>query len=134
MASSSQVIDNVVEAVVEKKTKKGKTAKVESVASTSTVVSTEDQMASLVDQLSLLVKRVEVIEAELQDMKKQATTSPKETTKPKKEEKEKKTRAPTAYNNFMKEKMLELKESHPGLSNIERMKMAAEAWSESKKS
>jgi YABBY protein len=135
MASSSQVVDTVVEPVVEKKTKKGKTAKVDTVkvdtgASTSAVVSTEDQMASLVNQLSLLMKRVETLEGELQEMK----GTQKDVPKPKKEEKEKKTRAPTAYNLFMKEKMLELKESHPTLTNIERMKMAAEAWSESKKS
>jgi YABBY protein len=131
MASTSQVVDTVVE----KKVKKGKAAKVDTVkedvvASTSAVVSTEDQMANLVNQLSLLMKRVEVLESELHEAK----GSQKDASKPKKEEKEKKTRAPTAYNLFMKEKMLELKESHPSLTNIERMKMAAEAWSESKKS
>lgn len=50
-----------------------------------------------------------------------------------KEVKEKKTREPTAYNIFMKNKLTELKESHKDLSNIERMKLAAEAWTESKK-
>jgi hypothetical protein len=44
----------------------------------------------------------------------------------------KKKREPTAYNIFMKTKLIELKESHPSLSNIERMKMAAEAWDTSK--
>lgn len=135
MASTSQVVDTVV---VEKKVKKGKAAKVDTVkvdagASTSAVVSTEDQMANLanlVNQLALLMKRVETLESEFQEVK----GSQKDASKPKKEEKEKKTRAPTAYNLFMKEKMLELKESHPSLTNIERMKMAAEAWSESKKS
>ena len=133
MASSS-VVDNVVEAVVEKKTKKGKTVKNDAGASTSNVVSSEDQIKNLVSQLSELVKRVEALETELQEVKQQTAGTPKDNAKPKKEEKEKKTRAPTAYNIFMKEKMLELKESHPELSNIERMKMAAESWSESKKS
>lgn len=50
-----------------------------------------------------------------------------------KELKEKKTREPTAYNIFMKTKLTELKETHKDLSNIERMKLAAEAWTESKK-
>ena len=133
MAASS-VVDNVVETVVEKKTKKGKTVKNDNVASTSNVVSNEDKVDNLVNQLAELVKRVELLEAELKEVKQQTAGTPKDNTKPKKEEKEKKTRAPTAYNIFMKEKMLELKESHPNLSNIERMKMAAECWSESKKS
>ena len=38
----------------------------------------------------------------------------------------------TAYNFFMKEKMLELMETHPHLTNIERMKMAVEIWNENK--
>lgn len=46
--------------------------------------------------------------------------------------KTKKPRAPTAYNIFMKQKMVELMETHPHLTNIERMKMAAEAWIEKK--
>lgn len=46
----------------------------------------------------------------------------------KKVRKVKETRVPTAYNIFMKETMFELKVTHPQLSNIERMKMAVEAW------
>lgn len=140
MASTS---DNVVSentVVVEKKNKKGKTPKVEvpvAQASTSSVIETnkDEQINILVQQLSDLVKRMELLENEVKELKQQsAGSSQTKQTAVKKEEKEKKTRAPTAYNNFMKEKMLELKETHPGLTNIERMKMAAEAWTESKKS
>jgi hypothetical protein len=38
--------------------------------------------------------------------------------------------APSAYTIFMKGKMIELEESHPSLTKIERMKMAVEAWYE----
>lgn len=140
MASSS--VDSVVEntVVVEKKTKKGKTPKVEvpvvEASSSKVDVNQNEQIINLVNQLSELVKKVELLENEVKELKQQQSAGSSQTKQPvvKKEEKEKKTRAPTAYNNFMKEKMLELKETHPSLSNIERMKMAAEAWSESKKS
>lgn len=138
MASTSDnvVIDNTV--VVEKKTKKGKTPKVEvpvAQATSSVELKKDEQVNTLVQQLSDLVKRMELLENEVKELKQQsAGSSQTKQTTIKKEEKEKKTRAPTAYNNFMKEKMLELKETHPNLTNIERMKMAAEAWTESKKS
>jgi vacuolar-type H+-ATPase subunit I/STV1 len=141
MASTS--VDNVVvenTVVVEKKTKKGKTPKVEvpvvEASTSKVVVSQEEQISNLVNQLSQLVKRVELLENEVTELKQQQSVGGSQTkqTVVKKEEKEKKTRAPTAYNLFMKEKMLELKDTHSSLSNIERMKMAAEAWSESKKS
>jgi outer membrane murein-binding lipoprotein Lpp len=88
-----------------------------------------DEIASLKALITELTARVQTLEATVEKLK----TGGDATEKPKKEEKEKKPRAPTAYNNFMKEKMHELKESHPALTNIERMKMAAEAWTESKK-
>ena len=43
--------------------------------------------------------------------------------------KEKKTRPPTAYNLFMKEKMNELKEQNPEMTAKERFSSAAELWS-----
>lgn len=139
MASTS--VDNVI---VEKKTKKGKTTKTEVPvveASTSKIVvnnevNPDEQINNLVNQLSQLVQRIEFLENEVKELKQQqgVDTSKSMQTQVKKEEKEKKTRAPTAYNLFMKEKMLELKGTHSSLTNIERMKMAAEAWSENKKS
>lgn len=138
--SSDNVVDNTV--VVEKKTKKGKTSKVEvkgevpvvEASTSKTEVSKDEQIDNLLSQLSQLVKRVELLENEVKELKQGSSTSKSMQTPIKKEEKEKKTRAPTAYNLFMKEKMLELKDTHSNLTNIERMKMAAEAWSESKKS
>lgn len=140
--SSDNVVDNTV--VVEKKTKKGKTSKVEvkgevpvvEASTSKTEVSKDEQIDNLLSQLSQLVKRVELLENEVKELKQEQSSSASKSmqTPIKKEEKEKKTRAPTAYNLFMKEKMLELKDTHSNLTNIERMKMAAEAWSESKKS
>lgn len=37
---------------------------------------------------------------------------------------------PSPYYTFMKQKMFEFNETHPHLTNIERMKMAIQAWSE----
>lgn len=39
-----------------------------------------------------------------------------------------KPRQPTAYNLFMKEKLLELSQTHPSLKNKDRMKMASDLW------
>jgi hypothetical protein len=91
--------------------------------------SSVDELETLKKAVEALTKRVEDLEAS-QDTKPVATTASKSV---KKDKEEKKQRAPTAYNIFMKTKMVELKETHPQLNNIERMKMAAEAWSESKK-
>lgn len=96
-----------------------------------------DSIASLKALIVELTYRVMTLEGTVEKLSTSAiATAPPTSVKPKKEkeEKEKKPRAPTAYNLFMKEKMHELKETHPTLSNIERMKMAAEAWTESKKS
>ncbi len=94
---------------------------------------TTSEIATLQALVATLTSRVEALEAALEKVQTQTPSGGSVTEKPKKEEKEKKPRAPTAYNNFMKEKMHELKESHPDLSNIERMSMAAKAWTESKK-
>lgn len=86
---------------------------------------------SVAELVSALTKRVEELETIVNTLKADAS---KQGGKPEKEAKaEKKPRAPTAYNIFMKTKMVELKEQQPEMSNIDRMKMAAEAWSESKK-
>lgn len=37
---------------------------------------------------------------------------------------------PSPYSIFMKQKMIELKDSHPNMTMIERMRMVADAWSE----
>jgi uncharacterized protein (UPF0335 family) len=127
-------MDNAV-VVVEKKAKKGKASKIE-VPVVEASSSSSNVEVNLTNQLSELVKRLELLENEVKELKQQQSidvSQPKQIMV-KKEEKEKKTRAPTAYNLFMKEKMLELKETHSNLTNIERMKMAAEAWSENKKS
>jgi hypothetical protein len=45
----------------------------------------------------------------------------------------KKKRAPTPYNNFMKFKIKELRESHPDIDKTELMRMGAAEWQEKKK-
>lgn len=52
--------------------------------------------------------------------------------RPPKERKPRKPRAPTAYNLFLKEKLVELSKSHPDLTTQERMKLVASAWREKK--
>jgi hypothetical protein len=137
MASTSNtaVVEDVVENVVvpeaPKKAKKTKAQPKEVVVVDEPVLSEMDTLKALVDTL---VKRIDVLETSVEQFKTASGgASTSTSSKPKKEEKEKKPRAPTAYNNYMKAKMLELKESHPDMTNITRMKMAAEAWSESKK-
>lgn len=125
--NEQQVVEEVVE-VVETVKGKGKTTKKQTGSSSSN----NDEFASLKLLVEQLTKRVEELETRVSELEGKPTDPP---TKQKvvKSTEEKKPRAPTAYNLFMKEKMTELKESHPTLTNIERMKMAAEAWSESKK-
>lgn len=124
-----EVVDKVV---VEVPTKgKGKSTKKQT-AGASTSDETVSALKLLVEELS---KRVEELETRVSQLegKTEVETPVKSKTKAEKSTEEKKPRAPTAYNLFMKEKMTELKDTHPTLTNIERMKMAAEAWSESKK-
>jgi hypothetical protein len=130
---------NTVAVAVEAK-KKGKTvakkAQVEASTSVITdvnveVLSLEDKVEKLTELVNSLVKRIEVLETN--NTVSVETTNVKGSNKKDKEPKEeKKPRAPSAYNLFMKEKMGELKDTHPELNNIERMKMAAEMWSSSK--
>ena len=89
----------------------------------------EDKVEQLTDLVNTLLKRIEVLESKIVEQPTTKTTSKKE----KEPKEDKKPRAPSAYNIYMKEKMAELKETHPDLNNIERMKMAAEEWSKSKK-
>lgn len=90
-----------------------------------------DSLKTLVEELT---KRLEELETTVLTLKStqlvQSTPAQKADTSQAKPEK--KTRAPTAYNVFMKEKMSELKTTHPDVTNIERMRLAAAAWSESK--
>jgi hypothetical protein len=131
---------NTIATVVEAK-KKGKAVskKAQAEASPSATVdvnvealSLEEKVEKLTELVNSLVKRIEVLEARPST----ANVDPVNTKGVGKKEKEpkedKKPRAPSAYNLFMKEKMGELKDSHPELNNIERMKMAAEMWSASK--
>jgi hypothetical protein len=142
MANTSTVVDiesseNVIEVTIPAKKSKGKAkASLPSTSETNVVVpEVIDEFSALKKVVEALTKRVEELETSLkavQDAKPTlATTGTSKSVK--KDKEEKKQRAPTAYNIFMKTKMVELKESHPELNNIERMKMAAEAWSESKK-
>lgn len=124
MASSSKNVDT---------TTTGKGKKAVKVAVEEPTTQTTSEVAALQALVATLITRVEALEATVETLQSKGGSS-SVVEKPKKEEKEKKPRAPTAYNNFMKEKMHELKESHPDLSNIERMSMAAKAWTESKKS
>jgi hypothetical protein len=125
--NEQQVVEEVVMEVVETVKGKGKATKKQTGSTSS-----NDDVASLKLLVEQLTKRVDELESRLSELEGKPTEPQ---TKPKvvKNNEEKKPRAPTAYNLFMKEKMTELKESHPTLTNIERMKMAAEAWSESKK-
>jgi hypothetical protein len=85
----------------------------------------------LVEELS---ERLRIVEEKLVAREEADKSEDSKVTKKEKEPKEeKKHRAPTAYNIFMKNKMNELKETNPELNNVDRMKKAAEAWSESKK-
>jgi hypothetical protein len=90
-----------------------------------------DSLKTLVEELT---KRLEELETTVSTLKStqlaQSVSTRKTDTSPAKPEK--KTRAPTAYNVFMKEKMSELKTTHPDVTNIERMRLAAAAWSEIK--
>jgi hypothetical protein len=90
-----------------------------------------DSLKTLVEELT---KRVEELETTVVTLKSaqvaQSTPVKKGDTSLAKPEK--KTRAPTAYNVFMKEKMSELKTTQPDVTNIERMRLAAAAWSEIK--
>lgn len=81
--------------------------------------------------IATLTKRVEDIETTIQGLKTSGGRSKKSADKEAKPEK--KTRPPTAYNLYMKEKIAELKETHPDMDNKERMKLAAEIWSQNKK-
>lgn len=118
-----------------KTSKKGKAAVV--IASVpeepNVVVETEShakkisELEALIDTLSKRVADLEIVVNEVKASGGSKTENTKEA-KP-----EKKVRAPTAYNIYMKTKMVELKETHPDKTNIERMKIAAEAWTESKK-
>ena len=131
---STEAVNTVI---VEAKKKGGKAkAKAPVEASTSLNVDVEEltlevKVEKLTELVNTLVQRIEVLESKLKEPTSPSKPSGKKEKEPKEE---KKPRAPSAYNLFMKEKMGELKESHPDLNNIERMKMAAEAWSESKKS
>jgi hypothetical protein len=111
---------------------KGKTSKKQSEASSSS----NDDVSSLKTLVEALSKRIEELETRVSELEGKNSEIKETPTKqkPAKSNEEKKPRAPTAYNLFMKEKMTELKDTHPALTNIERMKMAAEAWTESKKS
>ena len=132
------MIDEVVEKVekvekvetVEVVKGKGKATKKQAAATSSH----DESVSALKLLVEELTKRVQELETRVSELEGKNTEVPVvKQQKVAKSTEEKKPRAPTAYNLFMKEKMTELKESHPTLTNIERMKMAAEAWSESKK-
>lgn len=136
-------ITSVVEETVVEVVKKGKRAakntdKSVPVASTSTSVVEKTDKTEEFDLLKKLVEdlseRVRILEEKIESREQIEKEEPVKVSKKDKEPKEeKKPRAPTAYNIFMKNKMNELKETNPELNNVERMKKAAEAWSESKK-
>merc|ERR1711934_449392 len=62
-----------------------------------------------------------------------AKKTAKKTTAKKADKKDKKPRAPSAYNIFMKKELEKLKKSQPKLDHKERFKMAAGNWSKNKK-
>ncbi len=122
----------IVEEVPKAQVAKGKAPKKQ------TAGSSNDEVTSLKILVEEMTKRVQELETRVSELENASKSSTEAPTKQKagragkENNEEKKPRAPTAYNLFMKEKMTELKESHPTLTNIERMKMAAEAWSQSK--
>lgn len=148
MASSSNAVQQSVAEAVEvqetqttvvatgKKTKASKpktvAAKVDAVESTDNPQ--HDEVSSLRVEITALTERVKALEEALAAVTLKTQSTEQTDAKVKKDKEEKKPRPPTAYNIFMKAKMVELKESHPTLNNIDRMKLAAEAWTESKKS
>jgi Ni,Fe-hydrogenase III large subunit len=129
----------IVEEVPKAQVSKGKAPKKQTAGSSNTST-TNDEISQNVASLKVLVeeltKRVQELETRVSELetgnKSSNEVQPTKQKAGKANNEEKKPRAPTAYNLFMKEKMTELKESHPSLTNIERMKMAAEAWSQSK--
>lgn len=95
---------------------------------------TNTEVTSLKTLVEELTKRIEELETTVSTLKSAAvavsvTTRKSDVSVTKTEKKQ---RAPTAYNVFMKEKMSELKTTHPDVTNIERMRLAAAAWTESK--
>lgn len=125
----------IVEEVPKAQVSKGKAPKKQNAGSSNDEIS--QNVASLKVLVEELTKRVQELETRVSEFENGNKISneaqPTKQKAGKANNEEKKPRAPTAYNLFMKEKMTELKESHPSLTNIERMKMAAEAWTESKK-
>ena len=68
--------------------------------------------------------RVEALEKELKELKMGKQPA----------KKEKNTRPPSKYNNYMKEALAKIKNSHPELSHKDRFKLAASGYKETKKS
>lgn len=95
---------------------------------------TNTEVTSLKTLVEELTKRIEELETTVSTLKSAAVAVSVTTRKSDVSviKTEKKQRAPTAYNVFMKEKMSELKTTHPDVTNIERMRLAAAAWTESK--
>lgn len=138
MSNNAEPVNEVVEAP-KGKAKGGRksvnaTTVASSVATTSAITNdATPSISQLVDLIEELKTRIIALEDTVTTLKSAASNVSNAPSKSSKPAEEKKPRAPTAYNLFMKEKMSELKEQHPEMSNIDRMKMAAEAWSESKK-
>ena len=65
--------------------------------------------------------RLETLEKEIKELKMEKSVE-------KKEKKEKKTRAPSAYNIFMKAELASIKAAHPDMSHQERFKLAASRY------
>lgn len=115
-----------------KKGKKQPVAVVEDTTPEETRTTSEfNSLKTLVEDLT---KRIEELETTVSTLKSAAVAVSVTTRKTDVSltKTEKKTRAPTAYNVFMKDKMSELKTTHPDVTNIERMRLAAAAWTESK--
>lgn len=69
-------------------------------------------------------ERVEALEKEIAELKKVKTTSNNCV-----EKKEKKTRAPSAYNEFMKTELAKIKLTNPEMSHKDRFRLAASRYS-----
>jgi hypothetical protein len=69
-------------------------------------------------------ERVEALEREIAELKKVKTTTNNCV-----EKKEKKTRAPSAYNEFMKTELAKIKLTNPEMSHKEKFKLAASRYS-----
>lgn len=85
-------------------------------------------MESICQRLNDLEVKNKQLEKEINELKSNSTSSNKR----QKQKVPKPPKPPSAYNLYMKDKLKELKETHPNMSHKEVWKAATSAWSEAK--